>query len=158
MRSLIPWRRRGVPAVSQERSVGDLRREFDDLFNYFFGDQWFWPEKSIERRFSPAFDVSETDTEFLVKAELPGVDPKDVEVNLAGNILTVRGEKKEEHEEKAGSIHRVERSFGSFSRSFTIPSEVQDDKVKATYRDGILTLRLPKVESAKKKTITIDVG
>ena len=105
----------------------------------------------------PAFDVSETEEEFIVKAELPGVDPKDVEVNLTGNVLTVKGEKKAEREEKKADLYRVERSFGSFSRSFSLPGDVRTDDVKATYKDGILNLRLPKTEPTKKKAIKIDV-
>ncbi len=156
MRSLIPWRQREDTDLMSRR-IGDRRRDFDDLFNHFFGDEWFMPERFGVSRFAPAFDVSETDDEFLVKAELPGVDPKDVEVSLSGNVLTVKGEKREGKEEKHEDRHRVERSFGSFSRSFTLPSEVKEDSVKAAYKDGVLSLNLPKADSAKKKTITIDV-
>jgi HSP20 family protein len=156
MRSLIPWRRRDVSATP-EKMVSDLRSEFDDLLNRFFGEEWFWPERYWGRRFSPAFDVSETDDEYIVRAELPGVDAKDVEVNLTGNVVTVRGEKKEEHTEKAENVHRVERTFGTFSRSFTLPGNVREENVKANFKDGVLTLKLPKHETAKKKTIKIDV-
>jgi HSP20 family protein len=155
MRSLIPWRRREV-AASPETSVDLFRKEMDDLFSDFFGGTW-WPERAWTRRFAPAFDLSETETEFLVKAELPGVDPKAVEVNLMGNVLTIKGEKREEKEEKGESMHTVERSFGSFSRSFRLPTDVVEDKVEAVLKDGVLSMKLPKAESAKKKNIKIDV-
>jgi HSP20 family protein len=156
MRSLIPWIRR-EPEIHPEKWISDLRREFDSLFDRFFREEWLAPETTGVSSFVPAFDVSETDEEFLVKAELPGVDPKNVEVNLTGNVLTIRGEKKQEREEKTESLHRVERSFGSFSRSFSLPSEVKVDKITATYKDGVLDLKLPKTEPSKKKTIKIDV-
>lgn len=155
MRSLIPWRRRDV-ALRPETSMDAFSREIDDLFNDFFQGPW-WPERTWARRFAPAFDISETENEFVVKAELPGVDPKDIEVGLMGTVLTIKGEKKEEKEEKARNVHTVERSFGSFSRSFRLPTDVVEDKVEAVYKDGVLTMKLPKAESAKKKSIKIDV-
>lgn len=85
------------------------------------------------------------------------MDPKEVQVNLTGNVVTVSGAKKEEREEKSESVHRVERAYGSFSRSFTLPGEVQEDKAEAAYKDGVLTLKLPKAESSKKKTIKIEL-
>ncbi|RJP24800.1 MAG: Hsp20/alpha crystallin family protein [Candidatus Omnitrophota bacterium] len=145
----------GNPTLS--RRISDLRREFDSLLDRFFRDDWLAPEAAGVGSFVPAFDVSETETEFLVKAELPGVDPKDVEVNLSGNVLTVKGEKKQEREEKTESLYRVERSYGSFSRSFSLPSDVKADQVSATYKDGVLNLKLPKTEPSKRKTIKIDV-
>lgn len=156
MRSLIPWRR-GEMQREPGQALTDFRREFDDLFNSFFGDQWWSPERYFGRRFVPAFDVSETEGELIVKAELPGVDPKEVDVSLTGNMLTIKGEKKEEREEKGENVHRMERSYGGFSRSFTLPCEVQGDKVEATYKDGVLNLRLPKAESSKTKSIKVKV-
>ena len=156
MRSLIPWIRKDAE-TAPERGLADLRREFDGLLDRFFGEGWSGLEAPGGQRFVPAFDVSETEEEFIVKAELPGVDPKDVEVNLTGNVLTVKGEKKAEREEKKADLYRVERSFGSFSRSFSLPGDVRTDDVKATYKDGILNLRLPKTEPTKKKAIKIDV-
>ncbi|MEW6113342.1 MAG: Hsp20/alpha crystallin family protein [Thermodesulfobacteriota bacterium] len=155
MRSLIPWRRGDVE--TREHPLATFRREMDDLFDSFFGSDWFMPTPYSGRKFFPAFDVSETDNEFIVKAELPGVDSKEVQVNLTGNVVTVSGEKKEEREEKSESVHRVERAYGSFSRSFTLPGEVQEDKAEAAYKDGVLTLKLPKAESSKKKTIKIEL-
>ncbi|MBM4327310.1 MAG: Hsp20/alpha crystallin family protein [Deltaproteobacteria bacterium] len=155
MRSLIPWRRGEVE--SREHSLATLRREMDDLFDSFFGSDWFLSGPYSGRKFVPAFDISETENEFVVKAELPGVDTKEVQVNLTGNVVTVSGEKKEEREQKSESVHRVERAYGSFTRSFTIPGDIQEDKAEASYKDGVLTLKLPKAESSKKKTIKIEL-
>jgi HSP20 family protein len=155
MFDLIPWRRRDLGTAS-ERSAVDLRREMDNLFDRFFGDMG-WPARGLSRTFAPAFDLSENEDEFVVKAELPGVDPKEVDINLTGNLLTIKGEKKEQSEEKGENFHRVERSYGSFSRSFQLPCEVQKDKVTAKYKDGVLDLRLPKAEEAKRKAFKIEV-
>ncbi|MEW6348910.1 MAG: Hsp20/alpha crystallin family protein [Thermodesulfobacteriota bacterium] len=156
MRSLIPWKRRDA-AGHTERSVGDLRREFDHFFNSFFGDERWLPEKYLGSRFSPAFDISETETDLILRAELPGVDPKDVDVTLTGSVLTIKGEKKEEREENDEHMYRMERSFGSFARSFTLPCEVSEDRVEARFKDGVLTLKLPKAECSRKKNTKIDV-
>ncbi len=156
MRSLIPWRKR-YPAGDSERSVKDLRREFDNFFNDFFGDQWWLPEKYPGSRFAPAFDISETDTDLILRAELPGVDPQDVDVSLQNNVLTVKGEKKEEPEDKGEHMYRLESTFGSFSRSFALPCEVREGEVSAHYKEGVLTLKLPKARSSTKKRIRIEV-
>ncbi len=85
------------------------------------------------------------------------MEQKDLDVNLTGDVLTIKGEKKAEHEEKGDNFHRIERSYGSFSRSFALPCEVQQDKAEATYKNGVLSLRLPKSESCKKKAVKITV-
>jgi HSP20 family protein len=111
--------------------------------------------------FWPRVDVSETDKEMRVTAELPGVDQKDVEVTLSGDQLTIKGEKKaeteEKKEEKGRAFHRVERSYGSFQRSMRIPYEVDPEKVEAAFKDGILTLTLPKPPEVQKKTKKIEI-
>ncbi len=108
----------------------------------------------FSKGFALAFDVSETDEAIIVKAELPGVDPKELEVNLTGSTLTVKGKKKKSVKK---NMHRIERSFGSFSRSITLPCEVKEDKIEATFKDGVLHLKLPKAESSLKSSIKIDV-
>jgi HSP20 family protein len=90
----------------------------------------------------------------LVKAELPGIDQENLKVDLANGVVTIRGEKKEE---KGENVYRLERSFGSFSRSFRLPCEVQEDKVEAKYKDGVLSLTLPKAETGKKTSIKVKV-
>ncbi len=156
MRSLIPWRRK-EGEIAPDNALTQFRGEVDDLFNRFFSSSGWLPGTYFSKGFTPAFDVSETDEDILVKAELPGVDPKEIEVNLVGSTLTVKGEKKEEHEEKTENMHCVERSFGSFSRSVSLPCEVKEDKIEATFKDGVLNLKLPKSEPAKKSSIKIDV-
>ncbi len=156
MRNLIPWRR-PTTDVAAERPTGELRQEMDKLFADCFGDDVWAPSFTGSRALAPAFDVAETEDDLLITAELPGMDAKDVDVNLTGNVLTVTGEKKLEKEEKNKRHHRVERSFGSFTRSFTLPCEVEADKVEATYKNGLLNLKLPKCEHEKKKAVKIEV-
>lgn len=155
MFDLIPWRRRDV-GMAPERSAVDLWREMDNLFDRFFADMP-WPGRSMTRQFAPALDVSENDNEFVVKAELPGIDPKEVDISLTDNLLIIKGEKKDEREETRENFHRVERSYGSFSRSFQLPCEVQEDKIEAQYKNGVLDLRIPKAEKAKRKSVKIEV-
>lgn len=136
--------------------MDDLRREMDRLFDGFLREPMAMPGIFGEH-FTPAFDISETESEIIVKAEFPEVDPKDVDVSLTGNVLTIKGEKKEERESQNKNMHRLERVFGSFARSFILPCDVQEDKIQATYEHGVLDLRLPKAESSKPRKIEIQV-
>lgn len=145
MFEIIPWR------AKKELEV--LRREMDRLWEGFFGERALEPLE----RWLPALDLTETKDSLVVKAELPGIDPKDISIDLCGNILTVRGEKKEEKEEKEESYHLVERSYGSFVRSVRLPVKIEEDKIKASYKDGILKITMPKAEEAKKKEIKIKI-
>ncbi|MFH0960413.1 MAG: Hsp20/alpha crystallin family protein [Pseudomonadota bacterium] len=155
MRGLIPWRwKEGQSAP--ESALTEFRKEVDDLFNQFLGRSGL--PSYFSGGFNPPFDISETDEEILVKSELPGVDPKDIEVNITGSTLTIKGEKKEEREEKTENLHRVERSFGHFSRSITLPAEVREDEIEANFKNGVLNLKLPKAEASKKKSIKIEVS
>jgi len=106
-------------------------------------------------RWCPAVDVSEDAKEILVSADLPGVDPKEVEITVKENILTLSGERKDEQEEKGESYHRVERTTGAFSRSFVLPSTVDETKVSAEYKDGVLRVHLPKREEALPRKIQV---
>jgi HSP20 family protein len=101
-------------------------------------------------------DIAEEDDQYLVKVELPGVSKDDVKITMEGNLLTISGEKKGQKETKK-NYHALERSYGSFSRSFTLPTTVQGDKVAAEYKDGVLTINLPKAEEAKRKQIEVKV-
>jgi|SRR5271157_4305147 len=154
MFELMPWTRREGEIVPWPWPSA-FRKEFDDLVKRFFGEERL--PVSLRETFSPAVDISETDTDVLVKAEIPGIDSKNLEVSLAGDLLTIKREKQEEKEEKGEGFRRIERSFGSFSRSFTLPCKVKEDKIESKYTDGLLTVKLPKTEVAKKKTIQIDV-
>ncbi|MFQ5963360.1 MAG: Hsp20/alpha crystallin family protein [Candidatus Scalinduaceae bacterium] len=129
-----------------------LQKEMNRLFEDFFGR-----EDALHARHYPLLDVSETNDNIIVKAELPGVDPKAVDISIAGDNLTIRGEKKEEKEEKGKHFHRIERSSGSFSRTINLPASVDSNKVQAEYKDGILKINLPKKEETKAKKIEVKV-
>ena len=106
----------------------------------------------------PTVDISETDGEYVIKAELPEVKKEDVKITLEDGVLTLTGERRQEKEEKSTKYHRVERSYGSFVRSFSLPDLVDETKVKAEYRDGMLNLHLPKSEKAKPRAIEVKVA
>ncbi|MCK8600466.1 Hsp20/alpha crystallin family protein [Desulfoferrobacter suflitae] len=103
----------------------------------------------------PAFDISETDDHIVVRADLPGIDAKDLDINLSGNVLSISGEKKKEQEQKDENHYSIERQFGSFCRTFTVPAEVKEEGIEATYKDGVLRLKIPKAESAKRRKIEV---
>jgi HSP20 family protein len=103
----------------------------------------------------PSLDVSETEKAVEVKLDVPGVTAKEIDIRLNGNLLTVSGERKEEQEKKGKTYHRVERRYGSFSRTITLPCPVQEDEVAAEYHDGVLSITLPKTEEAKAKKINV---
>jgi len=105
----------------------------------------------------PTVDISESDTEYLIKAELPEVKKEDVKVTVENGVLTLQGERRQEKEEKGKKYHRVERSYGNFARSFTLPESVDEGAVKAEYKDGMLNLHLPKTEKVKPKSIDVKV-
>ena len=106
----------------------------------------------------PAVDIYEKGTDVVLKAELPGVDPKDVDIRIENNVLTLKGERKFEDETQRDSYHRVERSYGAFTRAFTLPSSVDTANVKADYKDGVLRITLPKREEAKPKQIQVQIA
>ncbi len=109
----------------------------------------------MERAFAPAVEMYETDNEIVVKAELPGVKKENIEVSIKDNVLQIKGEKKEEREEKTEALHRVERVYGKFERVLTLPAEVKAEQVKAEFKDGVLEIRLPKAEVSKERKIEI---
>ncbi len=125
---------------------------FDDLLGRFFGD---WPLSVTAEMWAPALDVCENDDEIIVKAELPGVKSDDIEVSVQGNTLYLSGEKKEEKEESHDNYRHVERRYGRFSRAIPLPGNVNADKIKARNVDGVLSITLPKLESAKPKRIPV---
>jgi HSP20 family protein len=106
-------------------------------------------------RWSPAVDIAEDDQKYVITAELPGTSKDDVHVEVHKNVMTIRGEKRSEREEKKEQSRWVERSYGSFSRSFTLPANSAADRVNASFKDGVLTIELPKVEAAKPKVISV---
>ncbi|MBW2145868.1 MAG: Hsp20/alpha crystallin family protein [Deltaproteobacteria bacterium] len=154
MFDLIPWRRRSE-VDPLRRELQELHREMDRMFGRFFGD-WFSSEPALGK-WSPMVDLSETTDNLVVRVEVPGMSPKDIQISLVGNTLSIKGEKKQEKKEKEENFYRVERSYGSFSRSISLPCDIEQDKVDAAYKDGILTITMPKSETAKAKEIKIDV-
>ena len=123
-------------------SLGRLRRDFDGLFSRLFDETRFPAEDA--KGFVPSVDFKETEEAFELSAEVPGLKPEDIDITLSGDLLTLKGEKKEETEKTEGDYHLVERSFGSFQRSFRLPGEVDRDNLKASHKDGVLHVVLPK--------------
>ena len=144
-----------VPSRPFGGELDSLRKEMDSLWNRFFGERPF--TRPFTEEWSPSVDISETKDKLLIKAELPGLEAKDVNVSISGDLLIIKGEKEKEKEEKDENYHCVERYYGSFQRSFRLPVNVQGDKVEATFDKGLLKITLPKVEEAKKKEIEIKV-
>ncbi len=134
-----------------------MQREINHMFDRFFRGGVLDDAELSAGGWMPAVDLAEKDDEFVAKVELPGVNKDDVKITLQDNVLTIRGEKKDEKESKHSNFHRVERSYGSFQRSFALPTSVRSDKVDAQYKDGILTISLPKAEEAKRKQIEVKV-
>ena len=139
------------------RDLMTTQREFDRLFKEAFSPIFGEGELST-RTWAPPVDIYENENDIVLKAELPGVEPRDVEVRVEDSTLYLKGERKFEKETKEENYHRVERSYGSFARSFSLPHSISADQGKAEYKDGLLTLTLPKREEAKPKTIKIDVS
>jgi HSP20 family protein len=149
--ALVPWKGRTLPGATLET----LREEMNDLLNRFwagtaepFGlDDW-----------SPPLDVSESDDAVVVDVEVPGIDPETLEISVAGDVLTIRGEKAAATKEPARHFHRMERRYGAFTRSLTLPSAVEAAQVEARAHLGVLTIRLPKKPTAQARRVEIREG
>jgi len=148
MRSLVPRRWR----EDAEHPLTAFQREMNRLMESFLGTSPF-PEAKGE--WVPALDVAETENEIVVKAEVPGIDKKDIDVTIRGDRLTISGEKKDERKEKKDTYTVYERRHGSFSRTITLPTDVNLDKVEAEFKNGVLTIRLPKTEETKARRISV---
>ncbi len=161
--ALIPWRDKSqVPARSEDfyDPFVTFRREVDRMFDDFFsgfGPRSMQAWSSGWQGVSPIMDVGDSEKELVVTAELPGLDEKDFEVTLAGDVLTIKGEKREENESRSGGAYQVERRFGSFSRSVRLPFEASDKQVEAKYDKGVLTIRVPKPAEAQRQVRRIEV-
>ena len=155
LRNIAPWRRRELRRTPRYALDQTVNRMFDDFFADF--DHVGMRPFAEGTAFSPSIDLSETDSEIKVLAELPGLGENDVSVSLAHNVLTISGEKKDEHEEKKENFHLIERSYGSFKRSVALPEEVDPDNVEATFKDGVLTVVLPKTIKAQEEVRKIQV-
>lgn len=149
--AIVKWEPFRDLVTVQER----MNRIFDEAFRGIgrgAEDDW-----ALGGNWAPAVDIYEHEGNLVLKAELPGIDPKDVDVRVENNVLTLRGERKFESEVKREKYHRVERAYGSFSRSFTLPATVDTDRIRAEYKDGVLRVTLPVREEAKPKQISISV-
>lgn len=136
-------------------------REMEDMFDRYTRAMG-WPanrgqELVTAGDWTPRVDISETDGEFVIKAEIPEVKKEDVKVNVDNGVLTIQGERRQEKEEKGRKFHRVERSYGSFVRRFTLPENVDDSGIRASFKDGLLNLQIPKAPQAKPKSIEVRV-
>jgi HSP20 family protein len=144
------WRPR-LMARSPFRELARLEREMDDLFGRL--PAWPWGER--ERGWAPAVDMVDHKEEFVLRADLPGLDEKDIEVTVEDGTVTIRGERKQETEEKKEDYYCSERSYGVFARTLPLPAGVEADKVRATFKKGVLEVHLPKAKEAKGKKIEI---
>lgn len=138
------------------RDLLTTQDRFNRLFHQTFSNL-AEDEQLTTRAWAPPVDIFETDHDLVLKAELPGIDPKDVEARVEDGTLYLTGERKHEKEVKEESYHRVERSYGTFTRSFRLPNSISTENIKAEYADGVLTLTMAKREEAKPKTIKINV-
>ena len=155
IKDLIPWIKTNNRDLAVRREAGDpfelFRRDMDQLFNGFLGDL-SGRTSLIDRQFgsfAPEMDVKETDKEVRVTAELPGMEEKDVEVTLTEGVLTIKGEKREEHDEEKGDVFRSERRYGLFERSIALPNGIDANNAKASFKKGVLKVSLPKTPEAQ---------
>lgn len=150
MFDLLPFKR--------QSAVPNVFSEMDDVLKkMWYGFPFHNLEEGMDIGWSPRLDVSETDNGLEIVADLPGMDKKDINVSLEENLLTIKGERKEEKESKDKHYHTIERRSGSFYRAIRLPVEVEKDKVEAAFKDGVLTLRLPKTKESKKKVAQIEI-
>jgi HSP20 family protein len=152
--TLMRWTPRNEIARTEADPFSELRRLQDEMLQLF---DTSLARKPFNGAFAPAIDVSEDKDNLIVKADLPGLTKDDVEITLQDNVLTLRGEKKQESETKEENFYRMERVHGVFSRSFELPVTVNANKVAATFKDGVLQITLPKTEEAKPKQIKVNV-
>lgn len=142
MRSMMPW-----------SGMTGLKQEMDRVFDRFFDARW--DDMPAVGEWSPTIDVAETKDAVTVTAEIPGMDAKDIQLSLHENVLTLSGEKRQVKEEKDERYHRTERTYGAFTRSMRLPATVETGKVNATFKNGVLTVTLPKTASAKSTPIPV---
>jgi HSP20 family protein len=138
------------------RELSSLQSEMNRIFDTFFGEQ---PgDGGRYRRWIPPMDLVETDEHFVLRADLPGLSEEDVSIEVEDNVLTVSGERQSEHEEREEGYHRVERAYGQFSRSLTLPEGVDADAIEASFDRGVLEVRIPRPEERKPRKVSIGVG
>jgi len=144
--------------IKRRQDVPQLFKEMEDMVKHFwelFPDEGLTGDLTFD--WSPRLDIAESEHAIEVKVELPGLEKKDIDISLDGEMLVIKGEKRHEKEEKGKKFHRIERSYGSFHRTLRLPVGVMADKIEAAYTDGVLIITLPKTEEAKKRIAHIDV-
>lgn len=139
------------PFATETDELPGLRLFQDSLSRLF-------SEPAASRPWTPAVDIFETDNELVLKADVPDIDPKNVAIQLENGTLTLKGERKFEDQKNGKGFHRIERSYGTFTRAFSLPDTVDGEKVKADYKNGVLTITLPKKEVAKPRTINVEIS
>jgi HSP20 family protein len=150
MFDLMPFKHR--------RDVPDVFNEMEDMIRkMWYGFPFHNLTEDVDASWTPRLDVSETDKSIEIVADLPGMEKKDINVTLENDLLTIKGERKEEKEEKGKHYHTIERRSGSFYRTLRLPTEVQSGKINASFKDGVLKIALPKAKAAKKKIAQIEV-
>lgn len=153
MFDILPWKRK------KENHTNELRREIDNLYNRFFESD-FLPSSYLfgKGKWDPILDISEGRKDITVKAEIPGIEAKDFDISIDGRLLTIRGEKRQEQKEKDETYYRVERSYGYFNRTIELPAEVNPNKMDASYKRGILKIKLRKAKAYETKRIKVTTG
>lgn len=150
MFDLIPFKHR--------RDIPDVFNEMENMIRkMWYGFPFHGLTEDIDATWSPRLDVSENDKEIEITADLPGLEKQDIDVSIEDDLLTIKGERKQEKEEKGKQYHSIERRFGAFYRSLRLPAEVKTDKINASFKDGVLKVKIPKVKSSKKKVKQIEV-
>jgi HSP20 family protein len=153
MFGILPWQGK------KKTRANNLQKRIDHLYDQFFGSS-FLPSAYLfgERNWDPKLDISEGGKDITIKVEIPGIEAKDFDISIDGRLLTIRGEKKQEQNEKEETYYRVERSYGYFSRTIQLPAEVDPDKVEASYKRGVLKIKLRKAKAYEAKRIKITTG
>jgi HSP20 family protein len=154
--ALIRWRPR--TELDPFRDLTGIQDEINRLFDWTLGRRPFEGAGLLQGEWAPAIDIAENENSVFVKAELPGLTEKDIDVNILGDTLTIKGEKKKEEEKKEQNYYRLERSYGSFQRTVSLPSAVHAEKCRASFKNGILEIEMPKKEEAKPKQVKVNVS
>ncbi len=149
---LVKWKNKSL--YDPWNDFRSLQNEINELFD---ADRFQGYTGLFDRNFSPALDVTESENEYSVICELPGIEQKDIDLSIASNVLTIKGTKKDEKEEKKGKYYRKESWSGSFQRTLPLPVSVNTEKINAELKDGILKITLPKKEDSKPKSINVSV-
>lgn len=157
MVGLTPWRTRGRESGMLGSPMWRLRDEMDRLFDRVFESPWS-PEITSMAMWSPPLEVVDDEKEITLTAEIPGIDPDQIDISVLGNTLTISGEKQEKHEKREGETYLSERRYGSFRRSVELPSAVDSENVSAEYDNGVLKIHIPKSEALQPKRIQVRAG